>query len=121
MRLPCHTLVAKYGTYKVCKVEVIGHLVPLVEALAPWLFRFKAVMAWAGLQLQGKGGKRSNNMIVLPAEGLCLGAGVSAAELRCSAILPEEGLAILRQFVQLIQHTLPRVFANRKFVGAGAA
>ncbi|SEJ31851.1 hypothetical protein SAMN04244572_03529 [Azotobacter beijerinckii] len=58
---------AKYSTHKARKVEAIGHLVPLVESPAPQLFRYKAVTVWAIPQLKGKDGKRSTDMIVLPA------------------------------------------------------
>lgn len=62
-----HALVAKYSTHKARKVDAIGCLVPLVESPASQLFRYKAITAWAIPLLQGKEGKRSTDMIVLPA------------------------------------------------------
>lgn len=62
-----HALVAKYSTHKARKVDAIGCLVLLVESPAPQLFRYKAVTAWAIPPLKGKEGKRSTDMIVLPA------------------------------------------------------
>ncbi|GAB3479416.1 hypothetical protein [Azotobacter salinestris] len=60
-------LVAKYSTHKGRKVDAIGYLVLLVESPAPQLFRYKAVTAWAIPPLKGKEGKRSTDMLVLPA------------------------------------------------------
>ncbi|PVZ19941.1 MULTISPECIES: hypothetical protein [unclassified Pseudomonas] len=69
--IPRHwdVLMAKYTTHKGRKVESIGRLVPLIASAAPRLFRYKAVTAWAIPPLKGnKDGKRSTDMIVLPAE-----------------------------------------------------
>ena len=61
-------LVARYSTHKAHKVEAIGALVPLIASHAPRLFVYKAVTAWAIPQLKGAAGKRSTDMIILPAE-----------------------------------------------------
>ena len=61
-------LVAKYSTHKGRKVQSIGRLHPLVASHAPRLFIVSAVTAWAIPKLKGVEGKRSSDMIVLPAE-----------------------------------------------------
>ena len=61
-------LVARYSTHKGRKVESIGALVQLIASHAPRLFVYKAVTAWAIPQLKGGAGKRSTDMIILPAE-----------------------------------------------------
>ncbi|MFJ2548548.1 hypothetical protein ACIOVF_19035 [Pseudomonas sp. NPDC087612] len=61
-------LVAKYSTHKGRKVQSIGRLHPLVASHAPHLFIVSAVTAWAIPKLKGIGGKRSSDMIMLPAE-----------------------------------------------------
>lgn len=61
-------LMAKYGTHKGRKVQSIGRLHPLVASHAPRLFIVSAVTAWAIPKLKGADGKRSSDMIVLPAE-----------------------------------------------------
>ncbi|MFB8830219.1 hypothetical protein ACE0DR_15000 [Azotobacter sp. CWF10] len=63
-----HVLVARYSTHKARKVEAIGRLVPLLESPAPQLFRYKAVTTWAIPRQKGRSGKRSTDMLVLPAE-----------------------------------------------------
>lgn len=63
-----NALVARYSTHKARKVEAIGALVPLIASHAPRLFVYKAVTAWAIPQLKGAAGKRSTDMIILPAE-----------------------------------------------------
>lgn len=60
-------LIARYSTHKGRKVEAIGRLVPLVASQASRLFVTKAVTTWAIPQLRGAEGKRSTDMIVLPA------------------------------------------------------
>ena len=60
------SLVAKYSTHKVRKVEAVGRLIPLVASPSPRLFVAKAVTAWAIPPLRGAEGKRSTDMIVLP-------------------------------------------------------
>lgn len=60
-------LVAKYSTHKGRKVEAIGRLAVLVASHAPRQFIYKAVTAWAIPPLRGAEGKRSADMIVLPA------------------------------------------------------
>ncbi|ASL28603.1 hypothetical protein [Azotobacter chroococcum] len=62
-----HALVAKYSTHQARKVDAIGCLVPLVASPAPQLFRYKTATAWAFPPLKGADGKRSTDMIVLPA------------------------------------------------------
>lgn len=68
--IPRHwnALVARYSTHKSRKVAAIGALVPLIASHAPRLFVYKAVTAWAIPQLKGADGKRSSDMIILPAE-----------------------------------------------------
>jgi hypothetical protein len=62
-------LVAKYSTHKANKVAAIGRLVARVVSPAPQLFIYKALTAWAIPKLKGlQSGKRSTDMIVLPAE-----------------------------------------------------
>lgn len=63
-----HALMAKYSTHKGRKVESIGHLVRITQSPAPHLFRYKCVTAWAIPPLKGLDGRRSTDMIVLPAE-----------------------------------------------------
>ena len=60
-------LVARYSTHKGRKVEAIGKLTPLIASHATPLFVTKAVTAWAIPQLKGMEGKRSTDMIILPA------------------------------------------------------
>lgn len=60
-------LVAKYSTHKTRKVESIHYLAQVIVSPAPALFRDRAVTAWAIPQLKGADGKRSSDMIVLPA------------------------------------------------------
>lgn len=67
-RLLWDALVAKYSTHKGRKVDSIGRLVAGMDSPAPQLFRYKAVTAWSIPQLKGVDGKRSSDMIVLPAE-----------------------------------------------------
>jgi hypothetical protein len=68
--IPRHwsALVARYSTHKAKKVGAIGALVPLIASPAPRLFVHKAVTAWAIPPMKGAEGKRSSDMIVLPAE-----------------------------------------------------
>ncbi len=62
-------LVAKYSTHKANKVAAIGRLVARTTSPAPQLFIYKALTAWAIPKLKGiQAGKRSTDMIVLPAE-----------------------------------------------------
>lgn len=62
-------LVAKYSTHKANKVSAIGRLVARMVSPAPQLFIYKALTAWAIPKLKGvQVGKRSTDMIVLPAE-----------------------------------------------------
>jgi hypothetical protein len=62
-------LVAKYSTHKANKVAAIGRLVARMVSPAPQLFIYKALTAWAIPKLKGvQVGKRSTDMIVLPAE-----------------------------------------------------
>ncbi|MFK9079620.1 hypothetical protein [Pseudomonas neuropathica] len=62
-------LVAKYSTHKANKVAAIGRLVARTTSPAPQLFIYKALTAWAIPKLKGlQIGKRSTDMIVLPAE-----------------------------------------------------
>lgn len=62
-------LVAKYSTHKANKVAAIGRLVSRINSPAPQLFVYKALTAWAIPKLKGvQSGKRSTDMIVLPAE-----------------------------------------------------
>ena len=63
-----HALVARYSTHKAKKVAAIGALAPIVASPAPRLFVAKAVTAWAIPPLRGVAGRRSTDMIVLPAE-----------------------------------------------------
>lgn len=67
--IPRHwsALVARYSTHKAKKVAAIGELAPLIASPAPRLFVQKAVTAWAIPPLKGIEGKRSSDMIVLPA------------------------------------------------------
>ena len=68
---PAHwdVLVAKYSTHKANKVAAIGRLISRIASPAPQLFIYKAVTAWAIPKLKGvQSGKRSTDMIVLPAE-----------------------------------------------------
>jgi len=67
--IPRHwnALVAKYSTHKGKKVQAIAALAPLIASPAPRLFVQKAVTAWAIPPLKGVEGKRSTDMIVLPA------------------------------------------------------
>ena len=60
---------AKYSTHKANKVGAIGRLVARMVSPAPQLFIYKALTAWAIPKLKGvQVGKRSTDMIVLPAE-----------------------------------------------------
>ncbi len=62
-------LVAKYSTHKANKVAAIGRLASRMVSPAPQLFVYKALTAWAIPKLKGmQSGKRSTDMIVLPAE-----------------------------------------------------
>ena len=62
-------MVAKYSTHKANKVGAIGRLVGRTTSPAPQLFIYKALTAWAIPKLKGvQTGKRSTDMIVLPAE-----------------------------------------------------
>lgn len=62
-------LVAKYSTHKANKVAAIGRLVSRMSTPAPQLFVYKALTAWAIPKLKGEQtGKRSTDMIILPAE-----------------------------------------------------
>lgn len=62
-------LVAKYSTHKANKVAAIGRMVSRMVSPAPQLFVYKALTAWAIPKLKGaQVGKRSTDMIVLPAE-----------------------------------------------------
>lgn len=60
-------LVARYSTHKGRKVDSIGKLCPLIASHAPRLFVQKAITVWAIPQLKGMDGKRSTDMIILPA------------------------------------------------------
>lgn len=68
--IPRHwnALMAKYSTHKGKKVQAIAALVPLIASPAPGLFVQKAVTAWAIPPMKGVQGKRSTDMIVLPAQ-----------------------------------------------------
>lgn len=68
--IPRHwnALVARYSTHKGRKVSAIGQLAPIIASPAPKLFVYKAVTSWAIPQLKGVDGRRSSDMIVLPAE-----------------------------------------------------
>lgn len=68
--IPRHwnALMAKYSTHKAKKVQAIAALVPLIASPAPGLFVQKAVTAWAIPPMKGVEGKRSTDMIVLPAQ-----------------------------------------------------
>ncbi len=68
--IPRHwnALMAKYSTHKGKKVQAIAALVPLIASPAPGLFVQKAVTAWAIPPMKGVEGKRSTDMIVLPAQ-----------------------------------------------------
>lgn len=62
-------LVAKYSTHKANKVAAIGRLATRITSPAAQLFIYKALTAWAIPKLKGaQSGKRSTDMIVLPAE-----------------------------------------------------
>lgn len=61
-------LVAKFSTHRGRKVQSIGRICPLVASHAPKLFVTSAVTAWAIPKLKGVEGKRSSDMIVLPAQ-----------------------------------------------------
>ncbi|PWY39093.1 hypothetical protein [Pseudomonas sp. RW405] len=61
-------LVAKFSTHKGRKVQSISRICPLVASHAPQLFVTSAVTAWAIPKLKGVEGKRSSDMIVLPAQ-----------------------------------------------------
>ncbi|GAB3468266.1 hypothetical protein GCM10027398_16230 [Azotobacter salinestris] len=113
-----HVLVARYSTHNARKVEAIGRLVPQLRSPAPQLFRYKAVTTWAIPQQKGRSGRRSTDMLVLPAEfydmntwdpegrpeqtrrrwraGIRkeLEAMVDAALVQVQAILQDEGLLI---------------------------
>lgn len=67
--IPRHwnALVAKFSTHKGRKVQAISALVPVVASPSSQLFKSKAVAAWAVPKLRGVDGKRSADMIVLPA------------------------------------------------------
>ncbi len=62
-----HALAARYGTHKGRKVKAISSLAPLIASPASQLFVYKAVTAWAIPPIKGLEGKRSSDMIVLPA------------------------------------------------------
>lgn len=62
-----HALVARYSTHKAKKVAAIGALAPIVASPAPRLFVHKAVTAWAIPPMKGAKGRRSSDVIVLPA------------------------------------------------------
>lgn len=68
--IPRHwsALVAKYSTHKGRKVQAISALVPVVASPSSSLFKAKAVTAWAIPKLRGTEGKRSADMIILPAD-----------------------------------------------------
>jgi len=68
--IPRHwnVLMARYSTHKGKKVQAIAALVPLIASPAPGLFVQKAVTAWAIPPMKGVEGKRSTDMIVLPAQ-----------------------------------------------------
>ena len=61
-------LVARYSTHKGRKVQSISRLCPLVASHAPKLFITSAVTAWAIPKVKGADGKRSSDVIVLPAQ-----------------------------------------------------
>ncbi|GAB1617145.1 hypothetical protein [Pseudomonas sp. NGC7] len=61
-------LVAKYSTHKGRKVQSLGRLWPIVASHAPKLFIISAVTAWAIPKMKGADGKRSSDIIVLPAQ-----------------------------------------------------
>jgi hypothetical protein len=67
--IPRHwnALVGRYSTHKVKKIEALGQLTPVIASPAPRLFVQKAVVAWAIPPLKGVEGKRSSDVIVLPA------------------------------------------------------
>lgn len=67
--IPRHwnALVARFSTHRTKKVGAIAALCPVVASPASRLFVQKAVTAWAIPQLKGGDGKRSTDMIVLPA------------------------------------------------------
>ncbi|WP_462383353.1 hypothetical protein [Pseudomonas sp. Marseille-QA0892] len=62
-----NALVAQFSTHKARKVKAIGDICPVIASHAPRLFVQKAVTAWAIPPLKGAEGKRSTDMIVLPA------------------------------------------------------
>lgn len=111
-------LVARYSTHKGRKVQAISRLCPVVASHAPRLFITSAVTAWAIPQIKGAAGKRSSDVIVLPAhfydinrwdpdarpertrrrwkqgiEGV-LGQMISEALSEAGAILAHEGLSL---------------------------
>lgn len=61
-------LVAKFSTHKGRKVQSISRLIPMIASHAPKLFITSAVTAWAIPKMKGVEGKRSSDMIVLPAQ-----------------------------------------------------
>ncbi|MGE8122558.1 hypothetical protein [Pseudomonas fulva] len=61
-------LVARFSTHKGRKVQSISRLIPIVASHAPKLFITSAVTAWAIPRMRGAEGKRSSDMIVLPAQ-----------------------------------------------------
>ncbi|WP_145279114.1 hypothetical protein [Pseudomonas sp. URMO17WK12:I11] len=61
-------LVARFSTHKGRKVQAISRLIPMVASHAPKLFITSAVTAWAIPRMKGADGKRSSDMIVLPAQ-----------------------------------------------------
>ncbi|EPN6724760.1 hypothetical protein ACT2UN_000840 [Pseudomonas putida] len=61
-------LVARFSTHKGRKVQSISRLIPMVASHAPQLFITSAVTAWAIPKMKGADGKRSSDMIVLPAQ-----------------------------------------------------
>lgn len=62
-----NALVARYSTHKARKLQAVGALIPLVASQASRLFVTKAVTTWAIPPLKGAEGKRSTDMLVLPA------------------------------------------------------
>lgn len=61
-------LVARFSTHKGRKVQSIGRLAPMIASHAPKLFISSAVTAWAIPKMKGADGKRSSDILVLPAQ-----------------------------------------------------
>lgn len=68
--IPRHwnVLMARYSTHRQKKRDAIEALIPLIATPAPHRFLGMAVYTWAIPKLRGVPGRRSTDMIVLPAE-----------------------------------------------------